>query len=63
MRILTKYVLYMFLKNYLISLMVLIGLYIVLHMVFSFDELAENVPAGAGGLQAVTLMIGAVGKY
>ncbi len=63
MRILTRYVLYMFLKNYLISLMVLIGLYIVLHMVFSFDELAENVPAGAGGLQAVTLMLGAVSKY
>jgi lipopolysaccharide export system permease protein len=63
MRILTKYVLYTFLKNYLISLMVLIGLYIVLHMVFSFDELAENVPSGAGGLQAVTSMISAVGSY
>jgi lipopolysaccharide export system permease protein len=63
MRILTRYVLYTFLKNYLISLMVLIGLYIVLHMVFSFDELAENVPAGTGGFAAVTSMISAVGSY
>jgi lipopolysaccharide export system permease protein len=63
MKILTRYVLFMFLKNYLISLMVLIGLYIVLHMVFSFDELAENVPAGAGGMQAVIYMIGAVSSF
>jgi lipopolysaccharide export LptBFGC system permease protein LptF len=43
--------------------MVLIGLYIVLHMVFSFDELAENVPAGAGGMQAVISMISAISSY
>jgi lipopolysaccharide export LptBFGC system permease protein LptF len=41
MKILDRYVLISFLKNYFISLMVLIGLYVVLDMVFNFDELAE----------------------
>ena len=41
MKILDRYVLVSFLKNYLISLMVLIGLYVILDMVFNFDELAE----------------------
>jgi lipopolysaccharide export LptBFGC system permease protein LptF len=41
MKILDRYVLVTFIKNYLISLLALLGLYIVLDMVFSFDELAE----------------------
>src|SRR3954465_8094072 len=41
MKILDRYVLIAFVKNYLISLMVLLGLYIVLDMTFNFDELAE----------------------
>src|SRR5882757_8135800 len=41
MKILDRYVLVAFIKNYLISLMVLLGLYIVLDMTFNFDELAE----------------------
>ena len=41
MKILDRYILLSFLKNYLISFMVLIGLYVVLDMVFNFDELAE----------------------
>jgi lipopolysaccharide export LptBFGC system permease protein LptF len=41
MKILDRYVLWTFVKNYLISLLALLGLYIVLDMVFSFDELAE----------------------
>jgi lipopolysaccharide export LptBFGC system permease protein LptF len=41
MKILDRYVLLTFIKNYLISLMVLLGLYVVLDMVFNFDELAE----------------------
>src|SRR5438477_3234790 len=53
MKILDRYVLLTFLKNYLISLMVLIGLYIVLDLVFNFDELFEvqtrsNVATGGG---------------
>src|SRR5206468_10597936 len=41
MKILDRYVLFTFIKNYLISLLALLGLYVVLDMVFSFDELAE----------------------
>src|SRR3954451_17655255 len=40
MRIIDRYVLFSFVKNYLISFMVLIGMYIVLDMVFNFDDLA-----------------------
>jgi lipopolysaccharide export system permease protein len=36
-----RYVLSAFLKNYLISLLVLIGLYVVLDMVFNFDEFVQ----------------------
>src|SRR4051812_37834675 len=49
MKILDRYVLFSFLKNYLISFMVLIGMYVVLDMVFNFDELAEIKSAAAGG--------------
>ena len=41
MKILDRYVLVSFLKNYLIALMVLLGLYIVLDMVFNFDQLVD----------------------
>jgi lipopolysaccharide export system permease protein len=39
-RILTRYILKQFLKNYFISLGVLVGLYVVLDMVVNFDELS-----------------------
>ncbi len=41
MKILDRHVLFSFLRNYFISLMVLIGLYVVLDMVFAFDEFVE----------------------
>jgi lipopolysaccharide export system permease protein len=41
MKILDRYVLVTFLKNYLISFMVLVGMYVVLDMVFNFDELVD----------------------
>jgi lipopolysaccharide export LptBFGC system permease protein LptF len=50
MRILTRYILTAYIKNYLISLFVLIGLYVVLDMVFNFDEFAgarESTSAGS----------------
>ncbi|HEY7089414.1 MAG TPA: LptF/LptG family permease, partial [Tepidisphaeraceae bacterium] len=53
MKILDWYVLRSFLLNWLISFMVLIGMYIVLDMVFNFDELVEP----RGGLQLSTLDI------
>src|SRR5688572_17992835 len=49
MKIIDRYVLWTFLKNYLISLMVLIGMYVVLDMVFNFEELADIKGKGAAG--------------
>jgi lipopolysaccharide export system permease protein len=64
MKILDRYVLWSFIKNYLISFMVLIGLYIVLDMVFNFDELAEvKSTTGSGGLDAVLATVSAVADY
>lgn len=42
MRIIDRYVLGMFVKNYLISFMVLIGMYIALDMVFNFGNLTQS---------------------
>ena len=52
MKILTRYILFSYLKNYLISLFVLIGLYIVLDMVLNFDDFAVS-KEGAGAITAV----------
>lgn len=41
MRILDRYVLLTFLKNYLISLVVLVGFYVVMDMIFNFDEFTK----------------------
>jgi lipopolysaccharide export LptBFGC system permease protein LptF len=48
MKLLDRYVLWGFIRNYLLSFFVLIGLYIVLDMVISFDELSENHGQTAG---------------
>src|SRR5882757_3413939 len=65
MKILDRYVLISFLKNYLIALMVLLGLYIVLDMVFNFDELVDirgaNTAQGLAG--AVQIIKGIVDYY
>ncbi|HEY0009486.1 MAG TPA: LptF/LptG family permease, partial [Tepidisphaeraceae bacterium] len=53
MTILTRYILSSFLKNYFISLFVLIGLYIVLDMVFNFDEFTGT-REGGGALATVS---------
>ncbi|MGA2582505.1 MAG: LptF/LptG family permease [Tepidisphaeraceae bacterium] len=42
MKIIDRYVLSMFVKNYLISFMVLIGMYIALDMVFNFANLTQS---------------------
>src|SRR5438094_2426927 len=65
MKILDRYVLITFLKNYLISFMVLIGLYIVLDMVFNFDELAEvqAKAGGTGGFASMLAMLRSIGDY
>ena len=55
MKILTRYILYTYIRNYLISLFVLIGLYIVLDMVFNFDDFAVS-REGAGAFSALQNM-------
>ena len=53
MRILDRYVIVSFLRNYLISFFVLVGMYVVLDMMFNIDELAEvRERAGARGVFA-----------
>ena len=55
MRIIDRYVFSSFLRNYLISFMVLIGMYVVLDMVFHFDELVDVDAAADTGALANTL--------
>jgi lipopolysaccharide export system permease protein len=64
MKILTRYVLVSFLKNYLLSFMVLIGLYVVLDMVFQFDEFAKvQGKDAAGGAGSVWVVVRHVASY
>ncbi len=52
MKILDRYILWSFLKNWLISFMVLVGMYMVLDMVFNFDDLVAIKPGAAGAATA-----------
>jgi lipopolysaccharide export LptBFGC system permease protein LptF len=65
MKILDRYVLVSFLKNYVIALMVLLGLYIVLDMVFNFDQLVDvkGMQAEQGLAGAVQIIKGIVDYY
>jgi lipopolysaccharide export system permease protein len=45
MKIIDRYVLAAFIKNYLISLMVLVGMYVALDMVFNFGNLTQQLPS------------------
>jgi lipopolysaccharide export system permease protein len=65
MKILDRYVLVSFLKNYVIALMVLLGLYIVLDMVFNFDQLVDvkGMSAQQGLAGAVQIISGIVDYY
>jgi lipopolysaccharide export system permease protein len=64
MRILDRYILTTFLKNYLISFMVLIGLYVVLDMVINFDELVRIQPdPSATGLQSILSIVWDIGDF
>jgi lipopolysaccharide export system permease protein len=48
MKIIDRYVIVSFIKNYLISFMVLVGLYVVLDTVFNFSALVQSPAAAAG---------------
>lgn len=57
MRIFDRYVAALFIRNYLLSFLVLIGLFVVLDMVFKFDELVEVADKGPGAVSHVLLGI------
>src|SRR5687768_7571579 len=57
MKILDRYILVSFLKNWLISFMVLVGMYMVLDMVFNFDELVAMKPDPTGAATASNTLV------
>lgn len=66
MKILDRYVVWSFVKNYLISFFVLIGLYVTLDMVFNFDELVEvqdRVGGAGGGLDSAIAVMKAAADF
>src|SRR5687768_11445132 len=64
MKILDRYVLFSFLRNYLIAMMTLIGMFVVMDMVFNFDELVELRGQFAGGAAVSTFdVIGSIVDY
>ena len=65
MKIIDRYVFSSFLRNYLISFMVLIGMYVVLDMVFHFDELSDvdSTAEAAGGAGTMFQMLWNIVDY
>jgi lipopolysaccharide export system permease protein len=64
MKILDRYVLFSFLRNYLIATMVLVGMFVVLDMVFRFDELVElRQQTGGSGTSSTFEVITAITDY
>lgn len=53
MTILDRYIIRSFIRNYLLSFVVLVGMYVAIDMIFNFDELARGVTGGeAAGTEA-----------
>ena len=64
MKLLDRYVLVLFLKNYLISLSVLIGMYVVMDMVLRFNDIVTvGKQVGGNGLVTVWTTLQDVGGY
>jgi lipopolysaccharide export system permease protein len=64
LKLIDRYVLWLFLKNYVISLTVLIGLYVVMDMVFEFDKIVTvEKTTGEGGLMTAIATIKDVFDY
>jgi lipopolysaccharide export LptBFGC system permease protein LptF len=55
MRIIDRYVLGMFIRNYLISFMVLIGMYVALDMVFNFGNLTQSKGQSLTGMSVLRI--------
>jgi lipopolysaccharide export LptBFGC system permease protein LptF len=53
MKIIDRYVILSFIRNYLISFMVLVGMYVVLDMVFNFNNLVKFEATNTTGIQSV----------
>ena len=64
MKILDRYVTSSFIKNYILSFMILVGLYVVLDMLFNFDDLItiQN-KAGQATSDAVWPVLARIGDY
>jgi lipopolysaccharide export LptBFGC system permease protein LptF len=63
MRILDRYVISAFLKNYLISFFVLVGMYVVLDMVFNFEDFVPTQATSGSSVETLLQTILAVGDY
>ena len=64
MKTLDRYIVATFVKNYLMSFFVLVGMYVILDMVFNFDELVEvQERAGVAGFEGVYEIVRAAGNY
>src|SRR5947209_3892230 len=64
MRIIDRYVTISFVKNYVISFMVLVGMYVVLDMVFNFNNLVEfQSTAGSSAVQSLMTTLGDIVDY
>ena len=64
MKILDRYVTASFIKNYLLSFMILVGLYVVLDMLFNFDDLmAVQTRGGYSGIETIWPLLRTIGDY
>src|ERR1700689_3588030 len=62
MKILDRYVIVSFIKNYCISFMVLVGMYVVLDMVFNFNNLVDF-QSQAGAVPPIFGILGDMADY
>ena len=62
MKLIDRYVVTTFLKNYLLSFLVLVGMYIVLDLIFNIDEFSE-IKQKATGIEAMITFIGYIADF
>src|SRR5260221_6248134 len=64
MKILDRYISAGFLKNYILSFMILVGLYVMLDMLFNFDNLmAVQTREGLSGFDAIWPLLKTIADY
>jgi len=62
MKLIDRYVVTTFLKNYLLSFLVLVGMYIVLDLIFNIDEFSE-LKQKSTGIEAMLGFIGYIADF